>query len=428
MGMAVMPMSPRARATGTRSRRRPRAASAPTPGFAAGPVRRSRRAAGASVRHASRSSPMVTADVSAVDRGLRGLSRNSSAAAAGVTCPYWTFSAVCDQQRADLDVALRRHLRGRAELGAAWSFSKSTVVFMFGVGQRVLHRVRTSRLAGRPRSVPEDLAGLRVVDEEVDDVDHGRCAWRCRRPRSTARPGPTAPWVTRVGDDAERRPWCSSASSGIWLAHMNEVAGLAGDHELLGTSPALATWMTSAGGAALRSRAPSHRSNHLVRSSSVKPSFVAVVEVLALLAQPDPERLVVGARVHACRRPCSRSSADAGRPADELLPAQPICGSSTPSSLHQPSCCRPGPGCSRRAATAGQLAVDLAVVDTGSPGNFDVSSRLPPCTLVRSSVSLRAAYSAEHVVVELEDVRRVAAGGQVGELVDSSRSWPATSP
>ena len=69
-------------------------------------------------------------------------------------------------------------------------------------------------------------------------------------------------------------------------------------------------------------------------------------------------------------------------------------------------------------ASAGQLAVDHAVL----PQALGELRRCRACPTsvygVRSSVTLRAAYSVEVVVVDLEDVRRVAAGGERGELVE----------
>ena len=76
------------------------------------------------------------------------------------------------------------------------------------------------------------------------------------------------------------------------------------------------------------------------------------------------------------------------------------------------------PGVFSPSGDAGQLAVDHAVVARGSPGTWRCRACLSSMYLVRSRVTLRRGVLGQVVVVDLEDVRRVAAGGQGGQLVE----------
>src|SRR5262249_20373077 len=69
-------------------------------------------------------------------------------------------------------------------------------------------------------------------------------------------------------------------SSGIWLAHTQEVAALPVTTSCLLMSVTLPSWMTSGVGVAPLSRAPFQSVNHLARSSAEKPSSLPLYRSL----------------------------------------------------------------------------------------------------------------------------------------------------
>ena len=218
MGIAVMPISPSSqgdRKTYPATPSRACAASGPPPlwrGPGAVGVAEGR---GWTPWSAPRASPRPTCR--AGDRRSRsggGCRRTPSAASAGVCRPYWTSSAALISSAADLAVALRRHRRRRAELGAQLGLEGDRSASCWRRSRVSATALRTSRLDGRPRSVPRILPASGSLTRKLMHVDRDVLVLGAAgTPRSTSRRGPTgALRVARVGDDAERRPWCSSSA------------------------------------------------------------------------------------------------------------------------------------------------------------------------------------------------------------------------